>query len=229
MHPLCHPRDAPAGFQSPVECRRRVPRGESVYGAQAPRTSLLALRAGSVKACLPDRAGGAHIVRFLFGGDVAGLDALSSKAAEIDLVALEDSEVCVLPGYRELMRADCSGIASHLVDLLRIELRRAQAHATSLARLDAGARIALFLLDHAGAHARFSTHGALPLPMSRRELGEHLNLTIESTSRILCDFQAQGCIHLARGAVELLRLDALAARARSPGRSRISRVPEPTS
>ncbi|HET7729021.1 MAG TPA: Crp/Fnr family transcriptional regulator [Usitatibacter sp.] len=216
MYTLCNPREAPVDFQSPVECRRRIARGEAVYGTQAPRSSLFALRAGSLKATLPDAKGGTHILRFLFAGDAAGLHALNGDTAPVELSAMEDSEVCVIPAYRAQVRATYStAIAHRLWSLLSAELAQAQAHATMLARLDAAARVAQFLIDHArGSAGRNAPGTVLPLPMSRRELGEHLNLTMESTSRILSDFQARGLVRLTRGGVELLQEDALAQQAR---------------
>jgi CRP/FNR family transcriptional regulator len=208
MQPLCQPHDGSQG--SVVECRRRIEPGESVYATQVPRASLLALRAGSLRASMEDRVGGAHILRFIFPGEAAGLGALSPGAGLVDLVALEAAEVCVIPVDRAQARANESpAIAGHLRNLLCAELARAQAHATQLARLDAAARVARYLLDHAREHAARGLHGALPLPMGRRELGEHLNLTIESTSRILRDFHSRGWIRLGHRSVAILRPAAL--------------------
>lgn len=64
--------------------------------------------------------------------------------------------------------------------------------------------IARFLLD---LGCRWLERGysasAFPLPMSRREIGEHLGRSAETMSRALSQFQARGWIRLQRHAVEI--------------------------
>lgn len=206
MKALCHSRGAVAGALSPVECRRGLAAGETLYDAGTPQANVYALRAGFLKLAAPDAAGGRHIVRFLLPGDVAGLDAFAGEAHSSAAIVLEDCEVCQIPVYRLELLAEYQGrLRSHLHGLLARELAEMQAHAAALAGLTATQRVAAFLLDLA---ARWGARGfsatEFRLPMGRRDLGEHLGLTMETVSRVLSDFRAQGMIALPRGGMKIL-------------------------
>ena len=211
MNPLCRPRDARPTTSSPVECRRRLAPGEALYRAGERHAALFAVRAGFLKVTTADSAGGTHVVRFLLPGDVAGLDAFGSDVHPTGAESLDASEVCVLPKWHVEMLADIRPhMADHLRGLAGQELAQAQRHAADVARLTAPQRVARFLLELSGRwSARGFSLSAFALPMGRREIGEHLGLSMESVSRILSDFQARGWIALSRRAVELLRIDLL--------------------
>ena len=210
MNVLCDPR---IGAGSPVECRRRVARGETLHRAGSPRVALYAVRAGFLKASAPGGAAGPHIVRFLLPGDVSGLDAFGSGVHQTTVESIADAEVCVLPEAHVEGLADVRPrIAAHLRGLVGLELASAQVHATGIARLTAAQRVAAFLVALAGRWSRrgFAAN-AFTLPMSRRDLGEHLGLAMETVSRILGDFQERGWIALERRKVQLLRPESLEA------------------
>ena len=206
MKSLCHGRGAVAVALSPVECRRALAAGETLYDARSPQANVYALRAGFVKLAVLDATGGNHIVRFLLPGDVAGLDAFAGDAHSSAAIVLEDCEVCQIPVYRLELLAEYQGrIRAHLHELLARELADAQGHAAALAGLTAAQRVAGFLIEFS---RRWTVRGfsgtEFRLPMGRRELGEHLGLTMESVSRILSDFRALGCIALPRGGMKIL-------------------------
>lgn len=206
MSPLCNPLCAPAGSSSPVERRHRVAAGKPLHACGSPHASIYAVRAGFLKVCEPEANGASHIVRFLLPGDVMGLDAFANGIQQTHAEALGDCEVCEIPAYRAGILADFSArIGAHLRRLLARELAQCQANAAALARLTAGQRVARFVLD---LSQRWEERGysatAFRLPMSRREIGDHLGLTMETVSRILSQFQARGWIRLPKGGVELL-------------------------
>lgn len=211
MNPLCNPRAAPAGASSPVEHRHRVAAGKPLHAFGSPHASIYAVRAGFLKVCAPEANGASYIVRFLLPGDVTGLDVFASGMQQTRAEALEDCEVCEIPAYRAGLLADFSPrIAAHLRQLLAVELAQCQANAAGLARLTAGQRVARFVLD---LSQRWSERGYSPhvfrLPMSRREIGEHLGLEPETVSRILSQFQSLGWLRLSKGGVELLHAEGL--------------------
>ena len=213
MNPLCHPSPPTPGSPAAVECRRRLAAGEVLFAAGAPRRAVYALRAGFLKATAPDGAGGEHIVRFLLPGDVVGLDGFATGTHQSSAVALGDCEVCEIPAYRAEILSDFSSrIGAHLRALVARDLARTQEHAAALARLTAIQRVAMLLREFS---RRWSERGysgsAFRLPMGRREIGEHLGLTMETVSRILSAMRARGWIRLSRGGVEILRPAELAA------------------
>lgn len=211
MHPLCHPLSAAEGWLAAVQTRRKLARGEKLYRAGAPQSSLYAVRAGFLKACAPNGEGGRFIVRFLLPGDAAGLDAFATGTHPTEAVALEDSQVCEIPRYRaEILAEGIPSLGAQLRKLIGGELARSQEHGALLTRHAASDRVARFLVDMSRRWGeRGYSRTSFRLPMRRQEIGEHLGLTMETVSRVLSDFQARGLIRLARGAVEIRAGDVL--------------------
>ena len=207
---LCDSRAVANGAPSPVECRRRLERGEQLYAVGSPRDTLYALRAGFVKIVVPD-ATGHHIVRFLLPGDVAALDAFAGGKHVTAAVALEECEVCVIPASRLDLLAECNPVVGKVeLALLASELAQADCHGAAMARLTAAQRVARFLLDLSRRWSQRGFSGTrFRLPMGRREIGDHLGLTMETVSRVLSDFRERGLIRLPRNEVELLDPDKL--------------------
>ena len=212
FHPLCHARSAHFPSPSPVEKRRRLAPGDTLYRAGWEQEAIFALRAGFMKT-LTAYPGGTHVVRFLLPGDVAGLDASEMGVHCSDAVALSDCEVCEIPAYRAEILSDFSpSVGCHLRALLAEELTECQAHVAAIAGLEVKRRVAGFLLD---LGRRWLERGysatAFQLPMSREEIGNHLGTTPETVSRVLSAFQSSGWIRLKRREVEILDECALAA------------------
>jgi CRP/FNR family transcriptional regulator len=184
MSPLCNSRAVVNGAPSPVECRKRVPAGERLYGAGAQRESVYALRAGMAEIAI-DEGHGRHVVRFLLPGDA--------------------------PAYRaEVLGRYSETTCARLRALLSAQLADGQEHAAMLARLTAPQRVARFLLE---LSRRWAERGYSPthfrLPMGRRAIGQHLALTTETVSRVLSDFQAKGWLDLPWREVRIIEIDKL--------------------
>jgi CRP/FNR family transcriptional regulator len=210
MSPLCNSRAVANGAPSPVECRRKVAAGETIYAAGSARYAVFALRAGTAQLAVDD-GHGTHVVRFLLPGDAAGLDAFAPGRHDNEATALEDCEVCVIPAYRadvlgKYGEATCAALRS----LLAASLADAEMHSLMLARLTAPQRVARFLLE---LSRRWQDRGfsaaSFRLPMGRRAIGQHLALTTETVSRVLSHFQASGWIELPWREVRLIEPEKL--------------------
>ena len=211
FNPLCNPRGAASDAPSPVEARKRVARGQPLFSAGTGQSSIYAVRAGFLKSCVANPGGEKHIVRFLLPGDVAGLDGCGSGIYASDAVALSDCELCEISTYRASMLCDFNPrVGSHLRRLLAQELVRTQQHATAVASLKARERLARFLVDlgRRWLERGYSSRAFL-LPMSRRDIAEHLGLTPETVSRLLAEFRDRGWITHRRRSVEILDENAL--------------------
>jgi CRP/FNR family transcriptional regulator len=213
FNPMCHSRSASPGELSPVETRRRLTAGEALFNAGSPSGSIFAVRSGFMKARVTHPGGGTHIACFLLPGDVAGLDGFATGVHRSDAVALGDCEVCEIPSYRVEILSDSSPrVSGHFRRLLAEELAGSQQHAAALACLSVERRIAHFLLDLGRRwFERGYSASAFQLPMSRRDIGEHLGLTAETLSRELSAFQARGWVAMQRRAVEIRNAHALRA------------------
>lgn len=82
------------------------------------------------------------------------------------------------------------------------ELKHAQDHMLLLGRKSAMEKVATFLLE---MDRRLATSGIMALPMSRRDIGDYLGLTLETVSRALSQLQAQGTVGLSSAREIVLR------------------------
>jgi CRP/FNR family transcriptional regulator len=205
LGPFCRTGTNAEGTPACIDRRLRLARGEVLYRDGTSLGSLYAVRAGFLKCSAAEVGGSRHILRFLLPGDVAGLDGLGTGIHTTDAIALDDCEVCAVPMTRAQLLADTrSSLAAHLRALLSREIAQAQSHATTLATLTARQRIARFVLELA---SRWASRGYSPVsfrfPMSRRDIGNHLGLTIETVSRTLSEFRHHGWIDLTGRAIQI--------------------------
>ena len=80
--------------------RRTVPRGEPLFRAGDAFQSLFAVRTGFFKTCVASEDGREQVTGFQMAGEVIGLDGIGTDRHTCDAVALEDSQVCVIPYSR---------------------------------------------------------------------------------------------------------------------------------
>ena len=164
---------------------RRVRLGESLIHAGATFQSLYVVRSGTFKTVTLDPSGSDQIVAFPIKSDVVGIDGIDSGRYAADVIALEDSEVVILPFARLARLArECAGLETLVYRTLSRELVRDQAHLWMLGSLGAEARVAAFLLHLA---ERFGALGysrkSFILRMTREEIGSYLGLKLETVSR----------------------------------------------
>ena len=80
-----------------VYARRRLRRGEALFRNGDEFGSIYAIRTGSFKTTALSDDGREQVTGFYMPGELLGMDGIGSGAYEANAVALEDSEVCVLP------------------------------------------------------------------------------------------------------------------------------------
>lgn len=153
-----------------------------------------------------------QIVAFHFGGDLVSIpkEALHSYR----LTGLEAGELLYFPA-REFFDQTASeaSVARALHDRLRTALHRCRDKAVGLGRKTAQERLADFLLimcERVGVHTGRACR--LDLPMSRKDIGDSLGLTIETVSRQLGVLREVGLIETqGRSGILIRDLDELAA------------------
>jgi len=206
LQPLCDATDpVPRGLPA-VDARRRLTRGEVLFEEGSPQVAVYAVRAGFLKSCASAPGGALHVLRFLLPGDAAGLEGFGARRHASRAVALDDCEVCEISLRRAQVLCDSfDGVAAHMRALLAGQLAQAQAHGAALATLTASQRVAAFLMEMSARWGErgYSAH-AFRLPMDRREMADHLGLTIETVSRILSDFRDRGWAIISGRAVAIL-------------------------
>jgi CRP/FNR family transcriptional regulator, anaerobic regulatory protein len=176
---LAHAADEAGGESS----RRRVLRGEPLFREGDPCRAILAVRSGTFKSVITGPDGDEQVTGFQIAGDILGLDGLADGRHASGAVALENSEVVVLP-YSAEGRRDPHQLGPVLPRLIGRELVRKQKLALLLACMSAPQRLASFLLNLSRRlEARGYSAREFHLRMTRGEIGSYLGLNLETVSR----------------------------------------------
>ena len=185
-------------LDSVVYTRRRVKRGEALFDAGDEFQSIYSIRSGFFKTTTIDNEGREQVTGFNMPGELLGMDGIGSGAYHANAVALEDSEVCVLPfSLVESLGREVPALQRHLFSVLSREIVRDHGVMMLLGSMRAEERLATFLL---GLSRRFSRRGYSPtefhLRMTREEIGSYLGLSLETVSRLFSRFQAEQVIEV---------------------------------
>jgi CRP/FNR family transcriptional regulator len=135
-----------------------------------------------------------QISRFLFAGDFVGLSdreaQYGSTAQAITAAAVWRFERSPFAGFL----FSNQGMCLELQGMQWRELEAAQEHMLLLARKSADQKVASFLLKLADVGS--GRHDRVYLPMTRRDIADHLGLEVETVSRVLTGLQRRGLIAL---------------------------------
>ena len=194
-----------------VATRRTVGRGEALFRAGDSFLSLYAVRTGFFKTCVSSEDGRDQVTGFQMAGELIGLDGISTDRHTCDAVALEDSQVCVIP-YQQLedLSRELSDLQRHFHKIMSREIVRDHGVMLLLGSMRAEERLAAFLLN---LTQRLRTRGfsasSLILRMTREEIGSYLGLKLETVSRAFSRFQEDGILNVKQPHIEVLDPDAL--------------------
>jgi CRP/FNR family transcriptional regulator len=202
LRELCLPRQIGDGDMARIEqvvfARRRLKRGDSLFKAGDPFNSLYAIRSGFLKTTVLNADGREQVTGFRMGGELLGLDGIGSGSYNGNAIALEDSELCVLPfALIEELGRQVPAIQRNLHSVLSREIVRDHGVMMLLGSMSAEERLATFLLS---LSRRFTARGYsasdFHLRMTREEIGSFLGLKLETVSRLFSRFQADGLIEV---------------------------------
>lgn len=174
-----------------VYARRKVARGEDLYLAGAPFSAIYAIRSGFFKNEMVFEDGRQQVMGFHMPGDILGVDGIASDRYACNAVALENSEVCVIPFSRlEEISREVHSLQHQFHQFLSREMMRDQGVMLLLGSMRADARLAAFLLN---LSLRFEARGysasEFNLRMTREEIGSFIGLQLETVSRLFSKFQ----------------------------------------
>ena len=194
-----------------VATRRAVPRGEALFHVGDAFASLYAVRTGFFKTCVSSEDGRDQVTGFQMAGELLGLDGIGTDRHTCDAVALEDSQVCVIP-YQQLedLSRELSDLQRHFHKIMSREIVRDHGVMLLLGSMRAEERLAAFLLN---LTQRLRTRGfsssSLIRRMTREEIGSYLGLKLETVSRAFSRFQDDGILSVRQRQIEVLDPDAL--------------------
>ncbi|MCK9283397.1 MAG: helix-turn-helix domain-containing protein [Rhodocyclaceae bacterium] len=194
-----------------VGARRKIKRGHHLYRAGDPFEAIYAVKTGFFKTDVLIEDGRDQVTGFLMAGELLGLDGISSETHTCNAVALEDSEVCLIP-YEELERlsSEVRTLQRHFHKVMSREIVREHGVMMLLGTMRAEERLAAFLLN---LSQRFTARGYSPtefhLRMTREEIGSYLGLKLETVSRAFSRFQEEGLINVQQKYVHILDYERL--------------------
>ena len=187
---------------------KRIKRGETLYRLGSGFESLYAVRSGFFKSRVVLEDGRDQVTGFHMAGEVLGTDGIGTEMHEADVIALEDSEVCVIP----YARLEEPGMQRQLHKVMSRELVRDHGVMMLLGTMRAEERLAAFLLN---LSQRFVARGYSPdefhLRMTRDEIGSYLGLSLETVSRLFSRFHDEGVINVQQKHIRILDIPGLRA------------------
>jgi CRP/FNR family transcriptional regulator len=194
-----------------VGTRRKLKRQQHLYRAGDSFEALYAVRTGFFKTDILMEDGRDQVTGFQMTGEILGMDGISSEAHTCNAVALEDSEVCVIPfAQLESLSREIVALQHNFHKVMSRELVRDQGLMMLLGTMRAEERLAAFLLNMS---QRFTLRGysaaEFHLRMTREEIGSYLGLKLETVSRAFSRFQEEGLIAVQQKHIRILNVDGL--------------------
>ena len=166
--------------------------GELLFQIGEQFDNFYAISEGSLKNYILTEDGREQIHGFYFSSEMIGLDAVDTGSYRSSAKALEATRVCVIPFASLLDTANkLPSLQKQIITLMSQRLRIDM----SLPRnSDAKERLAAFLLNiSARANYRKNTVDFI-LPMPRADIANHLGLAVETVSRTISYFHAEGIL-----------------------------------
>lgn len=196
-----------------VATRRKIRRGEALFRAGDRFDALYAVRLGFLKSTVTSSDGREQVTGFHMAGEIVGLDGISSDTHSCDTVALEDTEVCVIPYQRlEEVATSVPVLRAHLHKVMSREIVREHGVMLLLGSMHAEERLAAFLLNLSQRfEARGYSRSEFVLRMTRAEIGSYLGLKLETVSRVLSRFAQEGLLEVNQKHVRIRDNDGLRA------------------
>lgn len=197
---VCLPRGLSADGLAELDdlriVKRRVVRGASLYRAGDGFQAVYAVRSGAFKTTGVSSNGVEKITGFHLPGEVMGLDAINNERHDYTALALEDSEVCVIP-FAELteLALHMPQLQQELFRLISRDISRDHGLMLLLGSMSAEQRLAAFLLSLSRRYKRLGYAAeCFVLRMTREDIGNYLGLTLETVSRLMSRFQRDGLV-----------------------------------
>ena len=189
-----------------VSKRRTIVRGDTLFRSGDVFESLYAVRTGFFKTSVALEDGRDQVTGFQMAGELLGLDAISTDRHSCDAVALEDSQVCVIPFEQfELLSRDFTDLQRQFHKIMSREIVRDHGVMLLLGSMRAEERVAAFLLNLTQRlQVRGFSASSLVLRMTREEIGSYLGLKLETVSRTFSKFQDEGLMEVKQRQIRIV-------------------------
>jgi CRP/FNR family transcriptional regulator len=189
-----------------VTGRQKLSRGDRLFQVGDHFEAVFAVWTGHFKTSVASKDGREQVTAFQMAGDLVGLDGIGSGRHEVDAVALDDAQVCVIR-YAEFGRLalEAGPLLQQFHRAMSREIVRNHAVMLLLGNMNAEERLAAFLIDQTQRQRQRGLSGtSIMLRMSREEIGSYLGLKIETVSRTFSKFQANGLLFVRHRQIQVL-------------------------
>ena len=180
-------------------------RGDYLYreGDQADRCFVV--RSGVYQTYTQNAIGDEYITGFYYPGELVGLNGQASGRYVDSAIALDTGTACRLL-IADLPALWSIGAGPALLRMVGEQQCSGFGQQINLSQSKADIRVAGFLIQLAARMRRLGRSDiALPTPMSRTDLANHLGMTLECLSRVVGRFRTAGLIHTSRNEIKLLK------------------------
>jgi CRP/FNR family transcriptional regulator len=194
-----------------VTTRRSVARGDMLFREGDAFQCLYAVRTGFFKTCVSLEDGRDQVTGFQMAGELLGLDGIGSERHSCNAVALEDSQLCVIPyAQLESLSREFGELQRQFHKIMSREIVRDHGVMLLLGSMRAEERLAAFLLNLTQRlQARGFSSSSLVLRMTREEIGSYLGLKLETVSRTFSKFHDDGLLEVKQRDIRILDAEGL--------------------
>lgn len=178
--------------------RRRLGAEQSLFRMGQAFDGLYVVRMGALKSIMTHDDGSEHVLSFAMRGDLLGTEGICQHHFCSEAVALTDCEVIRLPANSLFSPERHDDALEHLAYwAISREIAKEQASYTLTQAVRSDVRVAHFLAYESEC---FAAMGYSPrrftLPMTRRDIGNYLSITLETVSRALSNLHHLGIIEV---------------------------------
>lgn len=194
-----------------VGTRRKIKRHTHLYRSGDDFEAIYAIRAGFFKTDVLLEDGRDQVTGFQMAGEILGMDGISTEQHTCNAVALEDSEVCVIPFVKlEALSREVTALQHNFHKVMSREIVRDHGLMMLLGTMRAEERLAAFLLNMSQRFmARGYSQQEFHLRMTREEIGSYLGLKLETVSRAFSKFQDEGYISVQQKHIRIIDIPGL--------------------
>ncbi len=194
-----------------VTIRKKIKQGDLLFENGETFTALFAIRTGFFKTSIASEDGREQVTGFQMAGEIIGLDGIVNDRHTCNALALEDSEVCVMPfDHIEDLSREFPVLQKHVHKIMSREIVREHGMMMLLGNMSAEERLANFLVNLVQRlFARGQSQSEFILRMSREEIGSYLGLKLETVSRTFSKYSEEGIIEVKQKHIKILKPDSL--------------------
>lgn len=187
-------------------------KNEVIFHENDPGSVLFVLKSGAVKISVCDRNGKEDILKIIYPGDFFGdMSLLDGKHRSATVAAMEKSMSLIVQREHFLSLINkYPNLAMNMLATMSRRLRKTDEKIASLRFADSYGKVAKVILDLAEEHGT-SADGKIvvDLNLNRQDFADHAGTTRETATRILNEFQRNGCIMINKRKITIMNEAAL--------------------